>query len=251
MDEILVKDRSGDRKYFTQIPHLIDDAMLSPYAVRVYLRIKRRAGESGECFESVRSLADACCMSKSQAARAITELKGAGMIDVTKRKAKHGHFAGNTITIRDIWPQNIQKYASQNNDVSLVGTRPVPEDAHGPVPGVGQKKNPLEEEGGKTTPSSRNGRDERLGHPALKTFRDQMGFHIHQSFRDEVIRVVGREPDALRAWERVLREWTGRGYNPRNISGILDAFARGGPRGSSNGRDDPVEKLLPLFREER
>jgi hypothetical protein len=113
-----LRDRSQDRKYFTQLPNLIDDSGLSPYAVRLYLHIKRRAGENGSCYETCRGMAEACKMGRSTISKARRELEAAGLIDVEIRPGQHGHLSGYTITVIDIWPTNIEYY----NDQSMAGT---------------------------------------------------------------------------------------------------------------------------------
>ena len=64
------------------IPVTIDDESLSPYAVRLYIHIKRACAESGACEEGVRLLAEACQMSVGAVRNARDELVGADIIMV-------------------------------------------------------------------------------------------------------------------------------------------------------------------------
>ena len=132
MPEVIeLQDQTNDRRYFTILPNMLDDSELSPYAVRLYLRIKRRAGEDGKCWENSRHLAEGCRMSRSQVTRAKDELKQAGLIRIEKRAAGHGHFPGHLITTVDIWQANIEKYSP----VPVVDTS-CPSGNPRPVPGA-------------------------------------------------------------------------------------------------------------------
>ncbi len=108
IDEI--QEQTPDRRYFTILPNKLDEIGLSPYAVRLYFRLKRRAGENGECWENTKHLAEGCNMSKSQVSRSKAELEIAGLITIKKRSLAHGHFQGHIITIVDIWKDNVKYY---------------------------------------------------------------------------------------------------------------------------------------------
>lgn len=96
----------------TMIPNIVDDMGLSVYAVRLYLRIKRRVsqrrdgGTNGELYESTRSLAASLGMSAPTVTRAKRELVDAGLIRIKKVKREHGEFPCDHITIIDIWLVN-------------------------------------------------------------------------------------------------------------------------------------------------
>lgn len=138
-------EQTPDRRYFTIIPNLVDDLALSVYAYRLYGHLRRVAGEIGICWASIRTMADATQMSKSQVARAKDELAAAGLITVEDRPGEDGHFPGHNIRIIDIWKRNVEKYApvptGDRQNEPIGATCPSP--GTGPVPVVGHKKNPL------------------------------------------------------------------------------------------------------------
>lgn len=109
--------------HFSMIPHLIDDMGLTPYAVRLYVRLKRRVSQnedgstSGEAFETTKNLAQACRMSTGQVSKAKKELKAAGLIRVKKVPGKHGEWPNDHITIVDIWNANKKFYS---NDFTII-----------------------------------------------------------------------------------------------------------------------------------
>jgi len=84
--------------------------------------------------------------------------------------------------------------------------------------------------GDKTKPKKRKGKkkDPRLIHPAIKSYRSIAHLQVPDSWRDDVIRVVGEAPDKLIAWNDLVKTWIGRGWNKGNIKGMIEAFERGG-----------------------
>lgn len=108
-----LNDEGPERKYFSMIPHLIDDSGLSPYAVRLYLRLKRRTGEGGQCWETTANLASACRMSPATVSRAKRELRDTGLIRISRRDRDHGEFPGHTIEIVDVWVENSRRYSAR------------------------------------------------------------------------------------------------------------------------------------------
>jgi hypothetical protein len=135
-------DNGDERKFFALIPNLIDDLELSPYAVRLYLHIKRRTGEvpGGVCFETSSNIAKICKMSTGSVSKAKKELKAAGLISIAQRKRGHGEFDGHDITINDIWEQNILKYSAGSSG-EQEGSEYEQDGSHGET-----KKNPVKEE---------------------------------------------------------------------------------------------------------
>jgi len=90
------------------VPNFVDDMKLSPYAVRLYMHMRRRAGEgeAGECFETSKHLAEYCLMSVGQVSKCKKELVASGLITISRVKKGHGEFASDVTTIKDIWKVN-------------------------------------------------------------------------------------------------------------------------------------------------
>ena len=53
----------GGRDWGAIIPSFLDDYGLDPYEMRVYIRLARRAGMGGQCWESISKMASSCRMS--------------------------------------------------------------------------------------------------------------------------------------------------------------------------------------------
>ena len=129
-------DQSDDRKYFITIPNLVDDMGLSPVAFRLYTHIKRVAGENGECWQSTRTLANACKVSAGSISKAKKELEASKLIHIKEKENPRGGRAYHMITIIDIWQDNMEKYSSSQDELTSSG------DELASSPGE-LKKNPL------------------------------------------------------------------------------------------------------------
>jgi hypothetical protein len=112
-------------KYRTEIPNIIDDMDLSPYAFRLYVHIKRRAGDHGVCFENSSNLAKSCHMSEGEVSKCKKELKGQGLISIVSKGNAHFGKRNHHVQIINIWEKNQNKYqkspgeiASSTNEVS-------------------------------------------------------------------------------------------------------------------------------------
>jgi hypothetical protein len=110
MSKFFIKEE-GQHKYYAQIPNIVDSADLSPHAIRLYLHLKRVAGDAGECYQSVRTMAKLCKMSKSAVHDAKISLVEAKFIKIENKKGgcKYGY---QSITILDIWEENNAAFSS-------------------------------------------------------------------------------------------------------------------------------------------
>ncbi len=120
-DDIETLNQTSDRRYFTMIPNVLDEIGLSPYAIRLYFRLLRRAGENGECWENTQHLSEGCRMSRGKISITKLELESAGLITIKTRSLGHGHFPGHIITINNIWKTNIE-YFENDCPVHIVNT---------------------------------------------------------------------------------------------------------------------------------
>ena len=65
-------------------------------------------------------------------------------------------------------------------------------------------------------------RDIRLDHPAMKAYNEIARYWPPFAVRDQVCQVKDADK-----WRGVIREWIGKGWNPRNITGMLDVYKNG------------------------
>lgn len=121
MAQYKISDAGDARKYFTIIPNMIDDADLSVYAFRLYVHIKRVAGENGNCHQNIKTLADACRMSQGMVTKARRELAEKNLITIERVENPHGGYDYMHIRIADLWKENASSYsepASSQSDTS-------------------------------------------------------------------------------------------------------------------------------------
>lgn len=78
----------------------------------------------------------------------------------------------------------------------------------------------------KTEPSNKKSatrkRDARLDHPAVITYREVAHFTAPPAARDDLCKVSDVDH-----WRDVVKTWIKKGWNPRNIDGMLDVYKNG------------------------
>jgi len=109
-----VTDRSSMHRYRTEIPNMVEEMDLSVYAFRLYVRLKRVAGDEGKCFYSTRQLAEQCRMSVGAVSKAKQELVDADLIRIERA----GDWERDNITIVDMWPANFAYFAQDKQVAS-------------------------------------------------------------------------------------------------------------------------------------
>jgi hypothetical protein len=120
-DSAIVDESPHD--FYSQIPNMVNDIGLSPYAFRLYGHLRRVAGEEGRCWRSTKTLAQECSMSAGSVSNAKQELLEAcvPLIRVKKIPMRTG-FSYDEITITDLWKINHDVY--QKSTVHLVNGSP-------------------------------------------------------------------------------------------------------------------------------
>ena len=114
------REESDLKKYRTEIPNMIFDIGLTPYEVALYGHFKRVCGAEpgGMCWKSVSTLSKETGMSAGRVSEARAELARRGLIHMRQPK---GPGTGVTVTIVDIWPQNMVRYSAEGNPSQYEG----------------------------------------------------------------------------------------------------------------------------------
>lgn len=86
-------------------------------------------------------------------------------------------------------------------------------------------------------------KDERTDHPAIKVIKTVTGRLPSKATYDIVINRLGDTPDTDKL-AACFEEWSLRGHNPTNLSGILDWYCSGIPKLNGNGKRQPVDKPM-------
>jgi hypothetical protein len=111
------RDDSDLKKYRTEIPNMIFDIGLGPHEVALYGHFKRVCGaeKGGVCWKSVSTLSKETGMSAGRVSQARAELARRGLIRMRQPK---GPGTGVTVTIVDIWPENMARYSEGHTNPS-------------------------------------------------------------------------------------------------------------------------------------
>ncbi len=115
-----IKDESGDRKYFTQIPNMIVNHSTA-YEQSLYLIMKRIAGETGSCYASLNYLAQKMGVNRKTVTSNIAKLlKRKWIAEISPIKIRGGKVR--QFIIIDLWKVNMKEYNSgAKKDIVEVG----------------------------------------------------------------------------------------------------------------------------------
>lgn len=100
-----IRDDGRENKYFHQMLNMADDE-LNPYQYRLLGHYKRVCGETGACWEGVRTTAEKCKMSVGKVSQTRRELEELGYI-----RTAVGKNESITVTLIDRWVENVNRYA--------------------------------------------------------------------------------------------------------------------------------------------
>jgi hypothetical protein len=116
--ETLIQDESYKHKYYSEIPHLIDDLPISGSAHRLYCHYKRRTGDDpeGACWESTENTAKLLQLSKSTICKVRQELERWSLVNVKKINRGGGKYPYCLVTIMDIWKANALIYGTWSKE---------------------------------------------------------------------------------------------------------------------------------------
>lgn len=104
-----VTNHGQPRKYWTQVPNLVDDSDLDPFARTLYTHYLRIAGQHDGCEETVRESAERCHMSQGSVLKARRALVDGGWIAI-EDFGTHGRGADLRIHLLDRWGENMARY---------------------------------------------------------------------------------------------------------------------------------------------
>ena len=229
-----VKDAGDLRRYRTEIPNIIDDADLSVYAFRLYVHLKRVAGDSGMCWKGERTLADDCKISRGKVRDAKEELVKAGFIVITPGAEGES----DRIVITNIWTENMETYFHEG------GTPRVPggiQREQVVVHGVDQGGTPCVPK--EVTQEERTQEEATTGVVATRA-TDAVSLCRQVTKRSpnpQQRKQITAEVTDLERWQRVLEQYAAEGQPPNRVDWMLERYhGRGSPRAAPQ-----VEKWQP------
>jgi len=106
MEKNKVRDRSGDKKYFTITPRIVWALSRSPYDYMLWNVVKDIAGDDGECILSTEDLATLSMMSAGKVTDCRTHLLKVGLLEGETQKSPEYQWPIWHLTIPDLWELN-------------------------------------------------------------------------------------------------------------------------------------------------
>lgn len=239
------------KKYFTQIPNIVDDMGLSVNAFRLYAHIKRVTGENGKCWESSRTLSKKCKISRGAVQKAKEELELNRLIFIQRLGGFAGRSQRHIINIVDIWGLNTEHYTAalehsgKQKETNLGIIHEIIEaelsqpdqlmtnwsDSDPGGSQVSQKKNqninipnknPIQRRRLPTT-------DVELKLPqAVSAVENLANFRVSPALYTRLIAALGETPNIERLSE-CFETWISRGYRVKNLSWALEWYNTGIP----------------------
>lgn len=143
-----------------------------------------------------------------------------------------------------------------NNAVSNNAPSPMPLPSPMPIPEPAEKKLPQTAAAQAPAPtppaatprtSSRKKKPRTPVPPAVKVFRENAHYYPAKSWYDDVAEAVGDDPSNLELWGKVVKGYVGQGWNPTNVSNMLEFYQRKeipGDKHRSDGKDPPHAGIL-------
>jgi hypothetical protein len=244
-DKAKIVDAGNLHKYRTEIPNTVDDMGLSVYAYRLYGHLKRVAGDAGKCWQSTRTLADACGMAAGTVSKAKIELKEAGLIKIKGEESERGGRDYHVIEIVDIWLENFIKYtaSSPHELASSPDEQPSSYDELASSPGE-LKKNSIKHKPIKNNPIKNGGakaqRDPLLDNGAVILYKSI----IKLTANDVQRKLIAESVTDLELWNKTLVHWKLIGWSPRNVIGMVDLYSKGGPGDNGNSKPNGKPKKV-------
>lgn len=137
-NQYVIRDESPV-SHFSQIPNLVDDMNLTPFAYRLYGHLKRVAGENGKCWQSTETLAKSCGMSTGKVSDAKKELENVfpPLIRIVSKEKDDGR-TYHEIFISDVWKINHDLFTKENPVHLVKGEARSPGETY---PSRGERKN--------------------------------------------------------------------------------------------------------------
>lgn len=110
-----VKDKSGNRKYFTMLPRIVRLKARTPYDISAWLTVMDIAGENGECDYNTDDLAALSGMSTGKFSDCRAYLIEQGLLEGHLESMDRGQAKWH-LTVPDLWAENVN-LAQQCNTI--------------------------------------------------------------------------------------------------------------------------------------
>ena len=202
--------------------------------------------ETKTAWPGIDTLAKYCNVSRQSIFNSIDKLKAAGELEVDYKKGVNGVNVYRLPILKDSEPSSqldsqasfTVKPALLNSQASFTETvKPALPEPYRTINNHNKKSAPVEpaEPTPPPTPKPNNKKPDTI--PAFQVYVEVTGaYSLTKKQRALIGDAVGSDPAALARWGDVVKEWVLlRGYNPRNIGGMLEWFRDGKPKPTNKG----------------
>ena len=224
-----ITDAGDLRKYRTELPNILDDSDLSVHAFRLYVHIKRRAGDGGVCSEGLRGMAKACRMAIGTTQKARAELIKGGYITVEEVIAPgKGGGKFEHITVVDLWEQNFEHFAALKKSKRGVSRGDTEERTKREE--VCRERATRANTRRRESSEPKTSLDSTLSHPAVLAYREICDYPPNKQQRAEIVATV----TDLALWRSTLERFALEGQRKHHVDWALERSASKGVRGVGN-----------------
>ena len=120
-DHFEIQQKKPDHHFRTEIPNIIFELGMNPYCITVYLHLKKITGDGGQCWRSLKSLAEICQIGLTKLKECLDELSNNNCLDcplitIIPRVKSDGSKDTNIILINDFWKINGDFYRAKEKD---------------------------------------------------------------------------------------------------------------------------------------
>ena len=215
---------AGYVKHLTRCPN--GDALTASAKYVALLIADYYDDEKGYAWPSAAEVARVSLLSRNGVAKILRQLAESGVLTIEHQKAKNGAIAASRF--RFPW---IPAHPASPRDKAVS-----PQDT--PVsPGDTATNKVIETLGETLEESTPNGVGQTpAAHPIHAIIQSELRFRPNEKARADVEARVGRDAESLAMFERCAHAWQMAGYNTRNLAGVLDWYADGGPPARSRPR---------------
>lgn len=218
-------------------------AQIGTTGIALYCALAMYANKTRECWPSRATLARQLAVSEQTVGKYLSKLEEVGLVRIEPRFDEDGRQTSNLYVLVDV-PKRTG--GRGQNCIPLQGYREDTPNHTTPEP-----DSPPSVEGGRSAPPAptrysvpRSERKPRSRIPAaVSVFRSEAHRYPAKTWYAAVSEAVGEDQSALDRWRALVHDWVGRGWNPGNVAGLLDVWAKGGVIQGNGKAREPTNLL--------
>jgi hypothetical protein len=218
-------------------------AQIGVYGIAVYAALCMHSKPSTQrCWPSHRTIAKEIGCSAAKVKGALAQLKDLKLIAIDPHyDAANQRQTSNTYTLLD--PPATTDTPPQYHEIPTKNNPNLVEQSQGEAGATAPQQPPNDppKKKQKATPPK-----------AIQIYRKEFHTYPRKETWEDIVSIVGEEPEHLKTWARVCHQWLMKGYYKFNITGLIECFHKGGVKtggsrangGSSTPRTQAAEPSI-------